>query len=41
MGDTRRRRKTNRIAHLTDARRIAAPLDGRLDHFQDSALSKR
>ena len=33
--------RINRVTHLSDAGWIAAPLDGRLDHFQDSALSKR
>jgi hypothetical protein len=41
MRNARRRREANCIAHLSDARRIAAPFDSVLDHFQDPTLPKR
>jgi hypothetical protein len=40
MRHARGRGEANSIAHLSDAWRVAAPLDSALDHFQDAALSK-
>jgi hypothetical protein len=41
MRNARGRGEANSVAHLSDARRIAAPFDSVLDHFQDATLPKR
>jgi hypothetical protein len=41
MRNARGRGQANGVAHLSDARRIAAPFDSVLDHFQDATLPKR
>jgi hypothetical protein len=41
MRNARGRGQANCVAHLSDARRIAAPFDSVLDHFQDATLPKR